>query len=314
MSESPSDLLSLRAALLAETGLPVTDIGIAADEHHLSSGGYHCGGLDLYRINAVGRNDYSIRQPRDRAYYDWEMAHGSNWASAMDLGDDWPRGGRAAWLRFNNLMRAHLGNNDPALAAVRGMNYSPDGTRKRRFDHLTNVETSSADTVTWHTHIEWWRDTIAQASRRLSITRIVQIAIAARDNALVPPTAITPPAPIINQGEDMLVTCTDGSGSEKSVNGLSVPANGRGFLTPGGFYSFDGSEVGGFDTSYWKNTPQMKWANIKIACDALKQPLQLSDSQLGSVTAAAGKGAHDAINGATGTLTLSAADNAPHPL
>jgi hypothetical protein len=42
------------------------------------------------------------------------------------------------------------------------------------------------------------------------------------------------------------------------------------------------------------------------------QPLQLSDAQLASVTGAAGKGAHDAINGAT--AVISAADNTPHPL
>lgn len=183
MSESPNDLLGLRARLAQETGLPGADIGIAADSSHLTSGGYHCGGLDLKRINAVGRDDYSIRQSRDRAYYNFEIAHGSNFSSAMDVGDDWPRGGRAGWIRFNNLLRAQLGANDPALAAVRGMNYTPDGTTKRRFDCLTNRETSSTDTVTWHTHIEWWRDTIATAARANAINRIVQLAVAARDNA-----------------------------------------------------------------------------------------------------------------------------------
>jgi hypothetical protein len=229
VSESPSDLLNLRGRLAVETGLPVADIGIAADESHLTSGGYHCGGLDLRHINAVANDDYSIRQPRDRAFYNFEIANGSNLASAMDLGDDWPRGGRAAWLRFNNLLRGHLGANDPALAAVRGMNYSPDGTTKRRFDHLTNTESASRDTVLWHTHLEFWRDTVAQALRRAATDRIVQIAIAARDNVPVPPTSVSPtPPPVINyQGDEMLVTCTDGSGTEKSVNGASVPSNGR---------------------------------------------------------------------------------------
>lgn len=200
MSNPPDDLLRLRSRLAAETGVPDGDIGIVADPSHLSSGGYHCGGLDLRRINAVARDDYSIRQARDRAYYNFEIAHGSNLASAMDVGDDWPRGGRSAWIRFNNLLRAQLGARDPALAAVRGINYTPNGTSKRRFDSLTHQETSTTDTVTWHTHIEWWRDTVATVARARSIDRIVQIAIAARDNQ-----------PLTTEGDDMFLRTPNGS-------------------------------------------------------------------------------------------------------
>jgi hypothetical protein len=182
MSDSPADLLSLRARFAAETGCALADIGIAADEDHLSNGGYHCGAFDLRRINAVANDDYSIRQPRDRAVYIFDLNNGRNWASAMDFPDDWPRGGRDAWIRWNNLMRQQLGIRDPALAALRGMNYTPDGGTKRRFDCLTHVESPSTDTVTWHTHLEWWRDTIGGPLRTTAANRIIQIVIAARDN------------------------------------------------------------------------------------------------------------------------------------
>lgn len=159
MSDAPASLLAARSHLLGVTGLAGDDIGIAADESHLSSGGYHCGSFDLRRINAIGRDDYSIRQPRDRAQYNADLNAGNNWASALDLGDDWPIGGRAAWIRFNNMLRSQLAIRDPALSCIRGINYTPDGVTKRRFDCLTRTESSTSDTVTWHTHIEWWRDT-----------------------------------------------------------------------------------------------------------------------------------------------------------
>lgn len=159
MSDAPASLLATRSHLLAETGLPGGDIGIAADGSHLKSGGYHCGAFDLRSIDAIADDDYSIRQPRDRAQYWSDLGNGNNWASALDLGDDWPIGGRAAWIRFNNMLRTQLAIRDPALSCIRGINYTPDGTTKRRYDCLTHVESSSTDTVTWHTHIEWWRDT-----------------------------------------------------------------------------------------------------------------------------------------------------------
>lgn len=206
MSNPPDDLLALRARFADETGCALADVGIAADVRHLLSGGYHCGSEDLKSLGA--RDDYSIRQPRDRAYYDFELAHGSNFSSAMDFPDDWPRGGRAAWIRWNNLMRRQLGVNDPALAAIRGMNYSPDGTSKRRFDCLTDVESSSSDTVTWHTHVEWWRDTIGADQRRWAATRIIAMVVAARDNTPLDVTTKTSP-----KGNDtMLVQVSGGDG------------------------------------------------------------------------------------------------------
>ena len=268
MSNSPLDLLDLRSKFAAETGCPLSDIGIAADSSHLTSGGYHCGAVDLKRIDAVGSDDYSIRQPRDRASYNSDLAAGRNLSSAMDFPSAWPRGGRAAWIRWNNLVRAQLGARDPALAAIRGMNFTPDGTMKRRFDCLTGKETSSTDTVTWHTHVEWWRDTIAADQRRWATARIIAMVVAARDGT---PLDQAQKAPTSTAGAVTmeLVTCTDGSGTEQSVNGATVPKNGRIVITPAGPWSVAGAS--NFDSTYWKNTLWLTWAEIKDLCSRAGQ-------------------------------------------
>lgn len=273
MGDAPQSLLTTRSHMSAITGSPLGDIGIDPDPSHLSSGGYHCGALDLRSINAVGNDDYSIRQPRDRNQYNYDVAHGINYASAMDYPDDWPKGGRAAWIRFNNILRAQLGAKDPMLRAIRGINYTPDGTIKRRFDCLTGSEYSSTDTVTWHTHIEWWRDTINDVQARDdATTRLCQIARAAIANVPLSTIikqdaapAVTAP-PIYHSAEDAmsLVTCTDGSGTEKSVNGFSVPKDGRIVITAAGPWSV--ANASNFDTTYWKNTLQLTWAEIKDLC------------------------------------------------
>jgi hypothetical protein len=281
MSESPSDLLGLRGRLATETGLPVADIGIAADEEHLANGGYHCGGLDLRRINAVGKDDYSIRQTRDRKYYDWELVHDSNWASAMDVGDDWPRGGRDAWIRFNNSLRGHLGGNDPALAAVRGMNYTPNGTTKRRFDHLSNIETSTTDTVLWHTHIEFWRDTIATAVRAAAINRIVAIAAAARDDRPVDPaTPVEPVQPPLSIGEtDVIYQVTNVPAGTTDCVGNTVPENGQCLATASGPFNLTGDEFFSLPASAQPVRIKMSWSRLVSLCGAMRSPANLSDAQ-----------------------------------
>lgn len=292
MSESPADLLGLRGRLAEETGLPSGDIGIVADEGHLTNGGYHCGAFDLRRIGAVTRDDYSIRQTRDRTVYSGDLAAGRNNASAMDVGDDWPRGGRAAWIRFNKLMRAQLGANDPALAAVRGMNFSPDGTLKRRFDCLTHQETSSTDTVTWHTHIEWWRDTIG--GRANSINRIVQIAVAARDNTSLAPLVPTP------QEAGMLYSITDGTTGSGGVGtdalGRQLVHNSRCIATPNGPVSLEYGTIIAAYTKYPELFLPITLAGLQEICTALRQPVQvtLSAEQFADFKAGAVPIVHDA--------------------
>jgi hypothetical protein len=179
VSTAPNDLVGAREDWLFVTGLAGNALGIAADGSHLQSGGYHCGSRDLQAIGAVAKDDYSIRQGRDRAYYSFELAHGSNFASATDIGKTWARGGAAAWLRFCALLRLQLGARDPNLTAVRGINYTNAAGAVRRFDCLTHTESSSTDRD--HTHVEFWRDTVLTVERARALARITQMMVAARD-------------------------------------------------------------------------------------------------------------------------------------
>lgn len=163
MTNAPSDLLTWRNEILRRTGLTGVSVGIVGDDAHASSGGYHIGKSGLIAIGRyhapptahVGSDteDYSARLLRDRQGLDEN-------ASAADIGDDWPHGGRAAWLRYNNLVAAALKGNDPALAPMRAINYSSNGTNRLRISRESGfAEKPSTDSVTTHTHHEWYRDT-----------------------------------------------------------------------------------------------------------------------------------------------------------
>ena len=173
MTTAPSDLLEFRRQIQSRTGLPAVSLGIVGDSAHAASGGYHEGRDDLTRVGRVG-TDYSTRLARDKAGL-------TNSASAMDIGYHWSHGGDAAWLRFNGLLTSQLHAGDPALAAIRAVNYSPDGRRKQRMDRQTGWATeSTTDTVDVHTHIEWYRDT--EGKRQASISRLLELIDAAIAN------------------------------------------------------------------------------------------------------------------------------------
>jgi uncharacterized protein len=178
MTNAPPDLAAFRTGtVIPLTGLQGDNVGIAPDAAHLSSGGYHVGCADIQSISRWNV-DYSTRQSRDR------QQPNTNVSSAMDIGDDWPHGGRAAWLRFNNLLVAQLRGRDPELAALRAVNFSPDGTARKRYDSLNPGDgvINSTDSVYMHTHLEWWRDTVGTTSRARSLARIGQIIDAAIRN------------------------------------------------------------------------------------------------------------------------------------
>lgn len=195
MADAPTDLLAARARIRALTQLPAVGIGIVGDPAHLAGGGYHVGETDLIHIGGYGpagataghvrqtRTDYSVRLGRDRAGCTED-------ASAMDIGDAWPAGGRAAWLRFNRLLVRALQTGDPALGAVRAVNFSRDGFERKRIDreYGFGVIEDSLDSVTIHTHIEWYRDTAGR--RQPSLDRLVDLVDAAI-NATTPPPAGT---------------------------------------------------------------------------------------------------------------------------
>lgn len=161
------------------TGLGAVEVGVAPDQSHLASGGYHCGPDDIRRIGRWS-TDYSTRQARDKI--------GGNDASAFDVGDDWPRGGRAAWLRWNNLFLRQLQAADPALASVRAINFSPDGTARRRYDTFNRAQgvISSTDSVYMHTHGETWRDQAGTPALDRAFRRIEQMADVAIRNIALP--------------------------------------------------------------------------------------------------------------------------------
>lgn len=310
MSNAPDDLLVIRADYARRTGTALTDNGIAADDSHLSSGGYHCGALDLRRIDAVGKDDYSIRQPRDRAIYNHDVAAGNNNASAMDFDDDWPNGGRPAWIRYNNNLRSRLGARDPALVAIRGINYTPDGTTKRRFDCLTGTEGSTTDTVLWHTHMEFWRDTINNEQRRWARARLDNIVEASIRNVPVDQviaekqTAADAAQQIL--GTDMnWVTLRIGGNygalpdGAQSINGRPLVNNSRGLITPKGFWvanadNYTASSGATPPSTFWDQTPQFSYGQIMDIADALKMTANLTAEQYSDFKAQAVPIVHDA--------------------
>jgi hypothetical protein len=195
-TEAPADLLAFRTAVMDACGFvdPV-EVGIKGDVAHAIRGGYHISGND---IAATGRfnEDFSTKRARDH------FLPNSN-ASAVDIGDNWPNGGRAAWLRFNNLVLFDLVNHPAELTTVRAINCSTDGSNRKRYDRANASDgvINSTDTVTIHTHLEWWRDTVGHRSADLA--RLLQ-----HVNTAI--YGVTPPATPI-EGEIMFLRTSNGS-------------------------------------------------------------------------------------------------------
>lgn len=176
-TEAPADLKSLRAAVMHETGITdVVEVGIVGDVAHAARGGYHISGDDINRAGRFG-SDFSTKRARDHFLP-------NPFACAVDIGDDWPRGGRAAWLRFGNNVAWELIHTNE-MPSIRAINYSPDGSLRWRIDRQTAWRTeSSNDTVDIHTHIEWYRDTEGQ--RQQCLDRIAALAQQAITGQLAP--------------------------------------------------------------------------------------------------------------------------------
>ena len=160
------------------TGTPLSSWGMLPDQDHLDNGGYHCGCQDIIRIGkwatAGSKNaDYSVRQERDRV--------GGNVCMGIDGPPKWGNGGDAAWIRHNNMLQQQMAAGDPELGALRAINYTPDGKVKRRYDtHCRSCGIIvSTDTVLWHTHYEFWRNTAGTDLLRRTVARMAQIMRAA---------------------------------------------------------------------------------------------------------------------------------------
>jgi hypothetical protein len=175
MTSAPADLLDFRKVVMTATGLTnPASVGIVGDGAHQRTGGYH-EGRDV--LQAIGRWTSQLRPGDTRLDYSCRLARDltglTNSASAVDIGYQWPRGGNAAWLRFNNLLVTALPA-DPALAPIRAVNYSPDGSTKKRRDRQNGwAAESTSDTVDVHTHIEFFRDT--EGRRGACLNRLGQL-------------------------------------------------------------------------------------------------------------------------------------------
>jgi hypothetical protein len=220
MTNEPQDLKTFRVAVQARTGIAdPRSLGIVGDAVHQRKGGYH-EGKDV--LEEIGRyheppgqhigsatEDYSARLARDRFGL-------TNDASAFDLGADWPKGGRAAWLRYNNLLLHEMINNPERLPELRAINVSRDGKELKRFDQQDRHAglTNSKDSVDTHTHHEFYRDTAGR--RQTTLRRLLELIDAAIAKLPAPPAA--------QNGEDamMLIRLSPSDGAVFLSNGVTA--------------------------------------------------------------------------------------------
>lgn len=136
MTYAPSDLLDVRKAVIAKTGMTPTAVGIVGNREHF--GGYHCGSDRLVA------NDYSNQDWRDRQGL-------SQAASALDLGN------------FGGLRRVSIALADACRHGVIGTDvvreviYSADGRNVKRWDARNESTTGDSSHLT-HTHISFFRN------------------------------------------------------------------------------------------------------------------------------------------------------------
>lgn len=254
----PADLAALRNHIVALTGIvSPAAVGIVGDSAHAATGGYHEGRTDLVRAG-VWWTDYSVRSGRDRAGC-------TDSASAMDIGGDWTRGGRPAWLRFNRSLVADLRAGRPDLAAVRAVNYTPDGKTRLRVDRETGWRYEpSSDTVDVHTHIEWYRDTENTTGRALSCTWIALLIEAAIDNRPIDQEAELTP-----EEHDRLVNI------DQTCNAL-IRMDNHAQLTVGNQANVLGDTLTVLSTNV---------TNLKLAVESLAQQISALASTIGHLPA-----------------------------
>lgn len=145
MSYAPNDLISVRARMMAVTGLGPVSMGIVGDAAH--DGGYHCGN------DRTIDDDYSVVES-------WRDSNGlSGAASAIDIGDfSVLYAGKRVTLRSLSIALVQAcQRNDPRTEAIREIIYTPDGYNVSRWDKL-GVRSGGDDSHLSHTHISFFRD------------------------------------------------------------------------------------------------------------------------------------------------------------
>lgn len=200
MTTKEAILDAARAEFAQITGTALSAWGMLPDPAHLAGGGYHCGCQDIIKIGkwataGSSNADYSVRLERDRV--------GGNTCMAIDGPPRWGNGGDAAWIRHNNMLQQALAGGDPELGALRAINYTPDGKVKRRYDTNNRAAgiVASTDTVLWHTHYEFWRDTAGTPLLRRTVARMAAIMRAA---------VVGAPIDVQAKGETPVILATDG--------------------------------------------------------------------------------------------------------
>jgi hypothetical protein len=275
-TNAPNDLKAFRTDVMAECGFTNPgEVGITGDPAHARRGGYHISGND---IRAAGRfdSDFSTKRTRDHFLP-------NPFASAVDIGDDWPRGGRAAWLRFNNNVLYEMIHHPGVLTTVRAINCSTDGSNKKRYDKANASQgvINSTDTVTIHTHLEFWRDTNGTAARAADLDRLIAHIRTARDGTPLDDGAST-------EGDDMFLRTPNGS--------IYLAAGGK-------TVSVSGAEWGSVSPQTFVNVPQSLVDKLLVPPSQVTlTPEQFADFKASTapiVHDAAFAGAHDGLDGAT---------------
>lgn len=273
-TSAPSDLLNFRSRFMTETGLTnVVEVGIVGDTAHAASGGYHISGDD---INGAGKfsTDYSTKRSRDHF-----LPNG--FASALDLGDNWPRGGREAWLRFNNNVLWEIMNRD-LMPSIRAINLSTNGTNQKRYDRANASDglINSNDDVTIHTHIEFWRDT--NGRRSADLDRLIAHVKVARDGISMDEALGNPPPPpeqVIGEN-GMIFTVTGVPSGTQDINGTTIPENGQCLATPAGAFNLTGTEFFSLPASAQAVRITMTWARFSKLCWGMTQTAQVDTNAI----------------------------------
>jgi hypothetical protein len=261
-TEAPDDLAAFRNTVMVVCGFgDPNEVGIKGDVAHAARGGYHISTDD---IAATGRLDTDFSTKRARDHF-----RPNRYASAVDIGDDWPNGGRAAWLRFNNAVLFDLSHNFDMLTSVRAMNLSTDGSNRKRYDRANADDglINSTDTVNIHTHLEFWRDTRGTAARTADLARLLVHVRTAIHGAL-------PPAPDYStetmMGSDMIFTVTAIPANTPDATGASMTEGGQYFATPDGPFGLTGSEFFSLPADAQPVRMKMAYPRIVMLCNALR--------------------------------------------
>lgn len=146
MTNSPQNLLAVRAIYQRYTGLPAVSLGI---QHFTPQGGGYHEGNDLLAQAGRLNSDYSKRE----THLDQP---GTNDASAIDIGyfDVTLPSGRRVTLRDRS---AWMLNHWDECWWVRELIYSPDGKVVKRKDRL-GIRTTGDDSHLSHDHESYFRD------------------------------------------------------------------------------------------------------------------------------------------------------------